>query len=72
MSTKITINTLDPRRIAPVVTPKQFVALTGYSLSAVYRWIKEGEIKASKIGPKLWRIPKSELLRALGMEDVPA
>ena len=55
-----------------MVTPKQFVALTGYSLSAVYRWIKQGEIKASKVGPKLWRIPKSELLRALGMEDVPA
>lgn len=72
MSAKITINTLDPRRIAPGVTPEQFVALTGYSLSAVCRWIKQGEIKASKVGPRLWRIPKSELLRALGMEDVPA
>lgn len=72
MSTKITINALDPRRISPTVTPGQFVALTGYFLSTVYRWIKEGEIKASKMGPKLWHIPKSELLRALGMEDMPA
>ena len=72
MSAKITLNTFDPRRIAPSVTPDQFVALTGYSLSTVYRWIKKGDLKASKLGPKLWRIPKSELLRALGMEDVPA
>ena len=67
-----TKNTLDPRRISQTVTPEQFVELTGYSLSTVYRWIKNGYLKASKIGPKLWRIPKSELLRALGMEDVPA
>ena len=72
MSTKITLNTFDPRRIAPVVTPGQFVALTGYSLSTVYRWIKNGDLKASKLGPKLWRIPKSELMRALGIEDMPA
>lgn len=67
-----TKNTLDPRRLSPVVTPEEFVELTGYSLSTVYRWIKNGDLKASKFGPKLWRIPKSELLRALGMEDVPA
>lgn len=70
--TSPTKNTLDPRRISPVVTPEEFVALTGLSLSTVYRWIKKGELKATKLGPKLWRIPKSELLRALGMEDVPA
>lgn len=68
----LTKNTLDPRRLSPVVTPEEFVAFTGYSLSTVYRWIKNGDLKASKIGPKLWRIPKSELLRALGMEDIPA
>lgn len=67
-----TKNTLDPKRISPVVTPEEFVALTGLSLSTVYRWIKKGELKATKLGPKLWRIPKSELLRALGIEDVPA
>lgn len=70
--TSPTKNTLDPQRISPAVTPGQFVVLTGYSLSTVYRWIKKGDLKASKLGPKLWRIPKSELLRALGMEDVPA
>lgn len=70
--TSPTKNTLDHRRISPVVTPEEFVSLTGLSLSTVYRWIKKGEIKATKLGPKLWRIPKSELLRALGMEDVPA
>ena len=72
MSTKITLNTFDPRRISPTVTPEQFVELTGYSLSTVYRWIKNGYLKASKFGPKLWRIPKSELMRALGIEDMPA
>lgn len=63
-----TRNNLDPARLPMSLTPQQFMALSGLSRSTVYRWLGNGEIKSTRAGPKLLRIPRSELVRVLGWE----
>ena len=64
----LTRNTLDPARLPLSLTPRQFITLSGYSRATVYRWIESGELKATRAGPRLLRIPRSELVRVLGWE----
>lgn len=50
---------------------KEFAAILGLNESTVYEAIKRGDVRAVRIGPKLWRIPTSEidrLLREAGIE----
>lgn len=72
MSAKLTSNTLDPARLPPTLSPRQFVDLSGFSSATVYRWLESGYLRGTKAGPKLWRIPRSELSRVAGWEGVPA
>lgn len=49
-------------------TPKEVAQKLKMDLSTVYRWIREGELKAVKIG-SLWRISETELKRFLDGEN---
>jgi len=46
------------------VSPSEFAKITGYSTSTVYRWIREGKIKAVRKGP-YWEIPIYEVVKYL-------
>lgn len=37
--------------------------LLDVSVSTLRRWIKEGHLRAFKVGPKLWHVPLEELRR---------
>lgn len=48
-------------------TPQEIATKLKIDMSTVYRWIKDGSLKAIKIG-HVWRISESELNRILGEE----
>jgi excisionase family DNA binding protein len=48
-------------------TPQEIAEKLKIDMSTVYRWIKNGNLKAVKIG-HFWRISESELNRILGEE----
>lgn len=48
-------------------TPQEVAEKLKVNIHTVYRWIREGKLKASKV-VDLWRIPESELKRLLGEE----
>lgn len=47
-------------------TAQEVADLTGVKVLTVYRWIKEGKLKATKLGQ--WKITRSDLQAALGVE----
>lgn len=49
-------------------TPEEVAANLKVNKKTVYNWIREGRLKAVKIG-HLWRISESELNRLLGGEQ---
>jgi excisionase family DNA binding protein len=49
-------------------TPQEVAQKLKIDLSTVYRWIREGQLKAVKIG-HFWRISESELKRLLTPEE---
>lgn len=48
-----------------IYTAQEVADLTGVKVLTVYRWIKEGKLKAVKLGQ--WKINRSDLLKALGL-----
>ena len=46
-------------------TPTEIAEMTGVKVLTVYRWIKEGKLKATKLGQ--WRISREDLQNALGV-----
>lgn len=48
-----------------VFSPQEVADLTDVKVLTVYRWIKEGKLKATKLGR--WRINRVDLQAALGM-----
>ena len=44
-----------------VLTPAEVAKALSVSMDTVYKLIAEGEIKAVRIGQKLWRIDKRQL-----------
>jgi len=50
-------------------TPEEAAVKLKITRRTVYRWLREGKIKATKLGQSpLWRIPESEIRRLLGEE----
>lgn len=45
--------------------PKEFARVAGFGEATVYRWIKNGTIKAIRIGPRLLIIPMGEVERIM-------
>lgn len=45
-------------------TPQEVAKKLKIDMSTVYRWIKNGNLRAVKVG-HFWRIPESELKRLL-------
>jgi excisionase family DNA binding protein len=43
------------------LTPQEVSELLQISVQTVRRWIKDKELPAYKIGPRVWRIRKSDL-----------
>jgi len=50
-----------------IMTPQEVADFTGVTISTVYRWIKSGKLKASKLGQ--WKIRKEDLEMALDMTE---
>ena len=44
-----------------LLTIKEVAKQLNVKPGTVYGWIREGRIKAKKVGPKLWRIPSEEI-----------
>jgi excisionase family DNA binding protein len=49
----------------PTISPREFAERFGLHIETVYRWIRDGRIKATCIGPRFWRIRPSEVERFL-------
>jgi predicted site-specific integrase-resolvase len=47
------------------LAPKQFAKMMDKGEATVYRWIKNGYVKAVRIGPRLLIIPMGEVERIL-------
>jgi excisionase family DNA binding protein len=47
----------------PDLSVAEFAALKGVTTRTVRKWIAAGYVKAERVGPKLIRIPASELER---------
>lgn len=47
-----------------IYTPLEVSALCGVNQDTVYRWIKQGKLKATKLGQ--YKIHKADLEKALG------
>jgi len=45
-----------------ILTPKEVMEILGISKNLMYKMIQTGEIPAFKIGNKLWRIRKRDLM----------
>ena len=41
-------------------TPTELSELTGHTLDNVYRWLREGKVKADKVVGKVYLIPKNK------------
>jgi excisionase family DNA binding protein len=50
-------------RPMPDLSVAEFAALKGVTTRTVRKWIAAGYVKAERVGPKLIRIPASELER---------
>lgn len=42
------------------ITPYEAADLLKVTPQTIYNWIREGEVPATKVGKRLWRIPRSE------------
>ena len=49
-------------------TPKEISSKLKLNIMTIYKWIREGKIKAVKLGD-VWRISESELNRLLSGND---
>lgn len=49
-------------------TPKEVAALLGLNPITVYRWLNSGILRGIRVGPKRWRIPRSEIDAILKVE----
>lgn len=45
-------NTLDPERLPPFISPKQYAAIMGCSHGLVTKQLREGTLPGAKIGKK--------------------
>jgi len=43
------------------LNPQEISGLLRVSVQSVRRWIKEGSLPAYKVGPRMWRIRKTDL-----------
>lgn len=48
-----------------ILTPKEVMEILGVSKNTLYQLINNGEIPATRLGRKLWRIQKQALLHFL-------
>ena len=62
---KPTKNTLDPERLPLLLTTKQVADILGYNTVTIRKWAANGIIKAQKVGPKIWKIPRDEVKKYL-------
>lgn len=52
----------------PLLSPTQIADELHVTVATVRRWITTGELRASKAGPRLWTVRRSDLDRFLGGE----
>ena len=49
-----------------LLTPKEAAEYLGVHLNTIYRMLKTGEISGFRLGPRLLRIPKDQLIKGQG------
>ena len=52
---------INPIEEQPFLTPQEVSDLLQVSVQTVRRWIKEDDLPAYKVGPRMWRIRKVDL-----------
>ena len=55
----------DARQLPAYLTPAEYSALMNINVKIVQKMCREGELPASKVGPRLWRIDKNAALAQL-------
>ena len=65
----LTKNTLDPARLPLLLTVRQYADLAQMSEAAVRAQLRSGSLNGVKVGPKLWRIPRTTALSRLGITE---
>ena len=59
-------NRLDFNRLPEWMTAKQAAAVLGVHVNTLRIWARNGKISAVKLGPKLWRFNKADLIASKG------
>lgn len=62
---EMSTNTLDPERLPPFISPKQYAAIMGCSHGLVTKQLREGTLPGAKIGKKLWKISRETVAQKL-------
>ncbi len=65
----LTRNTLDPERLPPMLTVEQYAGLLQLRPPAVRAQLRAGQIIGQKAGPRLWRIPRSEVEKIFNQQE---
>lgn len=65
---RLTVNTLDVARLPMVLTVGQYAAIMQMKPPTVRKLLRDGEITGSKVGPRLWRIPREEVSRHIAKQ----
>jgi excisionase family DNA binding protein len=55
------MSTANSRKEQLFLTPQEVSDLLQISVQTVRRWIKEEDLPAYKVGPRVWRIRKTDL-----------
>lgn len=66
---RLTTNTLDVARLPVVLTVSQYAAILQMKPDTVRKLLRDGEITGSKVGPRLWRIPREEVSKYIAKQQ---
>lgn len=50
-----------------ILTPKEVMEILGIGKNLLYELLKDGEIPAKRVGGKMWRITKKDLIQYIHM-----
>ena len=53
-----------------ILTPQEAMEILGIGKNLFYRLLKDGTIPAKRIGGKVWRIAKKELIRLQNLAQI--
>ena len=69
MTRAINPNTRSAAKLPDWLSPREFALWAGVNEETVRRWLRAGTVQGHKIGPRLWRIPRSEAEKAVEVDE---